>query len=60
MKVGDRVNYSGKLSGEIPCENCIIEHIEGPNTIFNQPMATITKVVCWVAIAELSLYKEDL
>lgn len=53
IKVGDVVNYTGRLSGHPPREGCVVRHIEGPNTMFNQPMADITKVECWVAIAEL-------
>jgi hypothetical protein len=59
MKVGDRVNYDGKLSGGDPKENCIIESIDRSNKIFNQPMATLEGIDHWVSIYELSMVEEN-
>jgi len=54
MKVGDTVNYSGRLSGGIPQTNCIIEKIEEAGEIFNQPMAVLDGVEHWVSMYELT------
>jgi hypothetical protein len=52
-KVGDFVNYTGRLSQQQPQKNCIIKEFYGPNETLNQQMAILDKVEGWVAVAEL-------
>ena len=53
MKKGDFVDYTGELSGLTAAKNCQIKDLHGPNSVFNQQMALITRVPGWVAVAEL-------
>jgi len=55
MKKGDIVDYTGKLTGQIPLKNCVIEGIDDTCNIFNQPMATLVGVDFWVSLRELVL-----
>ena len=55
MKKGDKVDYSGKLSGGKPRKNCVIEGIDKSGLVFNQPMATLVDVDHWVSLKELTL-----
>lgn len=55
MKEGDKVDYSGELSGGKPRKNCVIEGIDESGLVFNQPMATLVDVDHWVSLKELTL-----
>lgn len=55
MEKGDRVNYSGHLSGGQPQSGCVIESVDYTGVMFNQPMATLVGVDHWVSIQELTL-----
>ena len=54
MKVGDKVNYTGRMSGQPPVQNCTVTGVmKDWQTFFRFPVATVDKVDCWVAISEL-------
>jgi len=58
-KVGDIMRYTGTMSGGDPVESCVIQKLQGPDSIFNQQMAIVSDVDHWVSVRELERVSDD-